>query len=121
VIGPGRVSPAREVTGWRVRTAAAWFLRWLFVTTAIGTGLVAWTLANGGEVHRTVVCGGRADANFYDLSIRSGVTAVIVLGFLTLATRSILWRWAQIALVTVIGVAFTMLLSNLQFFTAGCT
>jgi hypothetical protein len=97
-----------------------WLVRWLIVTAAIGTGLVLWTLSHGGQVHRAVVCGGHPDANAYDLSIRAGVTALIVVGYGALAARSVRWRWLQAALVAVVGVAFTMLLSNLNFFTSAC-
>ena len=84
----------------RLRAGLGWLGGWLALSAVLGAALVAFTLAQGGAIHRVSVCAGR-DANIFLLGILAGsVAAIVVLAWWALGARSLRWRWAR-----VIGVA----------------
>lgn len=95
---------------------------WGLIATAIGTGLVIWTVARGGEVHRTLICGSR-DANFYALGIQAGLAALIpVLLYWALGATAIRWRWVRLAVVAIAALPISLgIFVGGSTFTASCT
>jgi hypothetical protein len=95
---------------------------WGLIATAIGAGLVIWTIARGGELHRTLICGSR-DANFYALGIQAGLAALIpLLLYWALGATSSRWRWVRLAGVAIAALPISLgIFVGGSMFTVGCT
>jgi hypothetical protein len=95
---------------------------WGLIAAAIGSGLVIWTVARDGEVHRTLICGSR-DANFYGLGIQAGLAALVpVLLYWALGATTIRWRWVRLAAVAIAALPISLgVFIGGSMFSVGCT
>lgn len=83
----------------RLRAGIGWLAGWLAVSAAVATGLVAYTLAQGGAIHRVPVCRG-PDANIFSIGIvAAAASAILVLAWWALGASSVRWRWVRVILV----------------------
>jgi hypothetical protein len=73
----------------RLRAGIGWLAGWLAVSAAVATGLVAYTLAQGGAIHRVPVCRG-PDANIFSIGIvAAAASAILVLAWWALGASSV--------------------------------
>lgn len=100
----------------------AWIAGWAMATAAIGVALIAWTLAQGGSIHRTPVCRG-PDQNFYALAVQAGAAAlVVVVLYWALSAQSVGSRVVRVGAVAVgaVPILFATLFAT-SAFQAACT
>jgi hypothetical protein len=106
-----------------LKAMLAWVGGWLLTTAVVGIGLVVYTLARGGTVHRTPTCGGN-DANLYSLGlIAASLATIVVLAWWALGATTLGPRLLRVIVVTIAAppIAFAGIFLGGSLFTLACT